>query len=88
MSAYNLELSRQAAKDLEKVYRSDRTLYQRFINAFNDIAKRPEQGKTLRGKLSGLYSHRMGSYRIIYEIHRHKLLVIILDLGHRKDVYR
>ena len=39
-----------------------------------------QEGKTFRA--------RVGSYRIIYEIHRHKLLVIILDLGHRKDVYR
>ncbi len=85
---YSLEFARQVERDLNKVYHSDKTLYQRFINAFNDIAEFPEQGKKLHGKLSGLYSHRMGSYRIIYEVYHSKLIVIILDLGHRKDVYR
>ena len=85
---YSLEFARQVGRDLKKVYHSDKSLYQRFVNAFNDIAKFPEQGKKLHGKLSGLYSHRMGNYRIIYEIYHSKLLVIILDLGHRRDVYR
>lgn len=85
---YSLEFTRQVEKDLNKIYHSDRTLHQRFINAFDDIAKHPEEGKKLHGQLSGLYSHRMGNYRIIYEVYHSKLLVIILDLGHRKDVYR
>jgi len=85
---YSLEFGRQVGRDLKNVYHSDKALYQRFINAFEDIARFPEQGKRLHGKLSGLYSHRMGSYRIIYEVYHSKLLVIILDLGHRKDVYR
>lgn len=85
---YSLEFGRQVGRDLNKVYHSDKALYQRFINAFKDIERFPEQGKRLHGKLSGLYSHRMGSYRIIYEVYHSKLLVIILDLGHRKDVYR
>lgn len=85
---YSLELTRQAEKDLNKIYRSDKALYQRFLNAFDDIVKHPEEGKRLHGQLSGLHSYRMGSYRIIYEIYHSKLLIMILDLGHRKDVYR
>lgn len=85
---YNLEFARQVERDLNKIYHSGRTLYRRFFNAFDDIARNPERGKKLHGKLSGLYSHRMGSYRIIYEVYHSKLLVIVLDLGHRKDVYR
>ncbi|PKM99288.1 MAG: type II toxin-antitoxin system mRNA interferase toxin, RelE/StbE family [Elusimicrobia bacterium HGW-Elusimicrobia-2] len=85
---FQIELSKPAAKDIEKLYKVDGNLYRRFINAFEDIAKDPFHGKLLQGKLKGLSSYRMGSYRIIYEIYRRKLLIIILDLGHRRDVYK
>ncbi len=61
---YKIEVSRQAEKALEKVYRFDRSLYQRFINALDDILKDPFQGKSLHGELRGLLSYRMGNYRI------------------------
>ena len=85
---FKIELSKPAEKDIGNIYKSDRNLYRRFINAFENIAKDPSQGKLLHGKLKGLSSYRIGSYRIIYETYRHKLLVIILDLGHRKDIYK
>lgn len=85
---FKIELSRLAEKVIEKIYKSDRNLYRRFINVFEDIAQDPSQGKLLHGKLKGLSSYRIGSYRIIYETYHHKLLVIILDLGHRKEIYK
>jgi mRNA interferase RelE/StbE len=85
---YKIELSKLAEKEIEKIYNSDRNLYRRFINAFGDIANDPSQGKLLHGKLQGLLSYRIGSYHIIYETFHQKLLVIILDLGHRKDIYK
>lgn len=85
---YKVELSRQAGKDLERIFRSDRKLYQRFLNAFQAISKDPAQGKPLHGELKGLWSYRLGSYRILYEVRRGKLLVIIIDLGHRREIYK
>jgi mRNA interferase RelE/StbE len=85
---YKIELSRQAGKDLEKVYRSDRRLYHRFLSAFDEIAKEPETGKSLHGELRGLRSYRMGSYRILYEIRRGQLVIVIIDLGHRREIYK
>jgi mRNA interferase RelE/StbE len=85
---YSIELSRTAAKELERVFRSDRVLYQRFIAALDTIARDPGQGKLLHGKLQGLRSYRMGTYRILYETYHQQLLVIVIDLGHRKEIYR
>ena len=85
---YKIELSKPAEKILTKIYKSDKNLYHNFINAFDDISKDPLQGKLLHGKLKGLSSYRIGNYRIIYEIYHHKLLIIVLDLGHRKDIYK
>ncbi|MFH0939815.1 MAG: type II toxin-antitoxin system RelE/ParE family toxin [Planctomycetota bacterium] len=81
---YKIELSKSAAKDLGKIYKSDRILYQRFINAFEDIAKDPLQGKLLHGQFQGISSYRIGSYRIIYETYHHKLLVISFCCGKEK----
>lgn len=44
-------------------------------------------GKELRGKLSGFWRYRVGDYRIVCEILDHELLILIVTVGHRKDVY-
>jgi mRNA interferase RelE/StbE len=84
---FKVRLGRSAEKDLERVFRSDRKLYQRFLNAFDAIARDPAEGKLLHGELRGLRSYRMGSSRIVYESRHKELLVVGIDLGHRRDVY-
>ena len=85
---YKVELGRQAGKDLEKIFRSDKKLYQRFLNAFRVIAQNPTDGKPLQGELKGLRSYRLGSYRILYEVRYGELLVVVIDLGHRRAIYK
>lgn len=85
---YKIELGRQAEKDLEKVFRSDKKLYQRFINAFQAIAQNPLEGKPLHGELKGLRSYRLGSCRILYEVRHGALLIVVIDLGHRREIYK
>lgn len=85
---YKSELSRQAEKDLERVFRSDKKLYQRFVAALRAIARDPvAEGKPLHGELKGLRSHRFGSYRILYEVRQGEILVLVIDLGHRREIY-
>lgn len=85
---YRIEFSRLAAKELEKIYRVDKKLYTRFITTIETLRKNPYQGKSLKGKLAGDYSLRMGDHRIIYTLHRETIVVYIIDLGHRKEIYR
>jgi mRNA interferase RelE/StbE len=54
----------------------------------DDLERDPFQGKPLTGELKGRYSYRVGSYRIVYLIRRHELLVLVIDVGHRRDIYR
>jgi mRNA interferase RelE/StbE len=84
---HKVEIAHQAAKELERVFRSDRKLYQRFLNAFDAIARHPAAGKPLHGQLRGLLSYRLGSYRILYEVRHRQLLIIVVDLGHRREIY-
>lgn len=86
---YKVELSRPAAKELETVFRADKKLYRRFVDALAAIAEEPEAlGKPLHGGLKGLRSYRFGSYRILYQVLRARLIVVVVDLGHRREIYR
>jgi mRNA interferase RelE/StbE len=51
------------------------------------IVKDPYSGKKLKGKYSGFFSYRFSAYRIIYEIRQQKLLVVILRIRHKRNVY-
>jgi mRNA interferase RelE/StbE len=44
-------------------------------------------GKPLTGPLSGLYRYRIGNYRVIYDVRKQELIVVVVRVGHRKDVY-
>jgi len=53
------------------------------------LAENPRRmGKPLKGDLSGFWSARRGEYRVVYEIDDDVVTVIILRIGHRRDIYR
>ena len=64
-----------------------RVIHRAFMLIEEVIAKDPYSGKQLKGKYSGLFSYRFSDYRIIYEIRQKKLLVVVLRVRHRKNVY-
>ena len=88
MKSYKLELTHQAESVLKHLFEREPELARRLAQALDDLEKDPFQGKALRGELRGLYSYRVGSYRVIYQIHKNELLVIVIDIGHRRDIYR
>lgn len=88
MKKYKLELTRQAETSLEKIARSDGRLYERIAEIFESLVRDPFQGKPLKGRLKGRYSYRVGTYRIIYAIFANQLLIVVIDIGHRRDIYR
>lgn len=45
-------------------------------------------GKPLRGPLTGAWSARRGQYRVVYRLHGQAVLVTVLRIAHRRDVYR
>ena len=56
--------------------------------AIERISHDPKIGKPLTHELKGLLTYRSGDYRIIYRIYHKEILVIILTVGHRKNVYK
>lgn len=86
--SFRVELTKQAEKSLDALMKAQPAIGSRIIRAIDRIAENPQIGNALCGNLKGLFKHRVGPYRIIYEIHRSRLLIIVIDIGHRREVYR
>ena len=85
---YKIELANSAAKELEKIYHTDLKLYSRLLAVIESLSSDPYQGKKLKGQLKGDFSVRVGNYRIIYSVYKEKLIIYIIDIGHRREIYR
>lgn len=86
MASYRIELKRSAAKEIEKIKnKRDR---QRIVERIAGLSENPRP--TGCQKLSGQESYRIrqGEYRIVYTIADALLVVEIVKVGHRRDVYR
>lgn len=84
MSTYRIELRPAAVKALRTIHPDDRTRIQGAIALLGEDP-RPPGAKALRGR-AGLRV-RVGNYRIIYTIEDNVLLVVVVALGHRQDIY-
>ena len=86
MAKYRLLIKRSAAKDIEAISRkADRRRIVQRIQALTDDP-RPSGAKKLSG--SERYRLRQGPYRILYEIEDDRLIVVVVKISHRKDVYK
>ena len=60
----------------------------RVANAIDKLSECPDAGVPLKGELKGLFKYRVGTYRLIYQVKHKKLIVTVIDIGHRREVYR
>ena len=79
---YSVLFRPKAAKSLRKLQRS---IGARILESLNELERSPEIGEQL--KPSQFWKIRVGDYRVIYEIDRASNRVIILFVGHRKNIY-
>ncbi len=82
---YSLQIKKSAAKALSKITKNDRI---QLIEAIDRLREEPNAGGVLKGEFAGLRRLRVGSYRIIYEVIDEQLVILVVRIGHRKDVYR
>ena len=83
---FRIELTKSAAKALKAIPKTDQ---KRIAKKIESLAKDPsEPAKTKMKGDNPFHRVRVGDYRIIYEIQNEILLIIILKIGHRKEVYR
>lgn len=83
---YRIEWKNAASKELRKL---ERTIIQRIVEVVDRLASnpRPEGCRKLQGS-AHLFRVRVGDYRIVYSVVDDVLLIEVIRVGHRRDVYR
>jgi mRNA interferase RelE/StbE len=86
--AWKIEFDPAALKELKNL---DKPIEQRILKFLHErVAKLddPRQiGASLKGTLSGLWKYRIGDYRLICSLESNRLVVLVLRVGHRREIY-
>jgi len=86
---YKVRYHKKALKQLTKL---DKTISALLINWIEtnlvDCSDPRAKGKALSGNLSSIWRYRVGDYRILAEIKDDEVLILIINVGHRRDIYR
>jgi mRNA interferase RelE/StbE len=83
---YSVQWARKTLKQLEKL---DRAAQKKIVIAVTKLADnpRPHSVKSLVTR-PGEYRIRVGDYRVVYEIHDDRLVVLVVAVAHRREAYR
>ncbi|MBQ2608754.1 MAG: type II toxin-antitoxin system RelE/ParE family toxin [Butyrivibrio sp.] len=85
---YHVEFTKNALKQLKKMDKSSASLILGWIRKNIEGCDNPRvHGKGLTANRSGQWRYRVGDYRIITEIEDDKVIVLVLNVGHRRDIY-
>lgn len=83
---YKIQYTPAVIKQLAKM---DKPVAKSILNYMKSIADNPTGfGKALRKELKGYWRHRVGDYRVISSIEHDNLIVLVVRIGHRRDVYQ
>lgn len=84
----HLRFSQDAQRQLKKMDRHQAELLVNWLYANVDGLVDPRsKGKALPANLRGLWRYRIGNFRVICQIQDDQLLVLVLTVGHRRDIY-
>lgn len=82
---YSIKIKASAKKSLLKLTKLQRL---RLIEQIDALADNPFKGTQLKGDLTGLRRIRVGQYRVMYEVLNDELIILVIRIGHRKEIYR
>ena len=85
---YKVELADKAKKELKKLDKPTAKIILAWLRKNLEDCNNPRlHGKALVGDKKGYWRYRVGDYRIIADIQDDKILVLVLEIGHRKSIY-
>ncbi len=86
MAGYEIQITRSAEKRLKKLPRPDQ---RRIVDAVLALASDPwpRGSRKLRG-YRDVFRIRVGFYRVLYSVEQGRLIIIVLKVGHRSDIYQ
>lgn len=82
---YKIEVRRRAQHALDRLPEND---FQAVVQTIKELAQTPRPRGVEKVKITGLWRVRQGDYRIIYAIDDREHLVIVVRVGHRREIYR
>lgn len=86
--AWRIRFSKEADRALRKL---DRQVSARILDELEEVSRLDDprsRGKALVGNLSGLWRYRVGDYRVVCDIEDGVMLIAVIDVAHRREVYR
>lgn len=87
--SYTVEYSSNARKFIKKLDKYTKALLKSWINKNLEGCTNPFQhGKPLTADKKGLWRYRVGDYRLICDVQQDKVIIIIVEIGHRRDIYK
>lgn len=85
---YTVVFSKLAREKFDSYIYADRKIGQQIAKAIDRLAENPHLGGTLKGKRKQYLKYRTGRYRIIYRLEHQQVMIFIVTIEDRKDVYR
>lgn len=85
MASYDLVFRQSVAEDLRRIPNDD---VARILQRISGLADDPRPPRSEKLSSQERYRIRQGAYRIVYEIRDQELIVLIVRIGHRREVYR
>jgi len=85
VASYKLLIKPSAAKELETLPKKDR---QRVVTKIRSLSVEPRPPGSEKLSSHDLYRVRQGNYRVLYTVQDADLVVVIITIGHRREVYR
>ena len=85
MERYRIEIRRSVLKDLDSFPNKD---VRRILSSIESLAENPRPPQCRKLSAEDKYRLRVGVYRILYSIEDDKLIVYVVKVAHRKDIYK
>ncbi len=84
-STWSIKWDSRALKEVSRLPAEDQ---KRIVEAVEALPGNPLLGEALKGRWKGLRRLRVGVYRAVYALKEEELIILVLKVGHRKDIYR
>lgn len=86
--SYTLIYSEQSLRQLKKLDKAVSTRIRKYLRKIESLEEPRYRGKALSQNLRGFWRYRVGNYRILCEIDDNKLIIVAIDIEHRKKIYK
>ena len=82
-----IEYSEKVRKKLKKLDNSIKARIFNYMDEVGELSDPRSRGKALTANLSGLWRYRVGKYRLVCKIIDSELVILVVDIAHRKEIY-